>query len=87
MPSARLAVTKFVHGAWMVVVVVPVMVWFLVRLADRYETEEEELEDNVQELPDAPALDRHVVLVLVDRLDPGQRVVREAPRGHRCRIR
>ena len=65
-----LAITKFVHGAWVVVVVVPVMVWFLVRLARRYESEEEELEENVQELLESRALDHHVVLVLVDRLDP-----------------
>ena len=65
-----LVITKFTHGAWVVVLVVPVMVWFLVRLARRYESEEEELEENVQELLEGPELGRHVVFVLVDRLDP-----------------
>ena len=34
-----IAVTKFTHGAWVIVVLVPVMVVFLVRLARQYETE------------------------------------------------
>jgi hypothetical protein len=65
-----LTVTKFTHGAWVIVVIVPVMVWFLVRLARRYETEEEELDEQVRAILDAPTLDRHTVLVLVQQIDP-----------------
>src|SRR5204863_8983916 len=32
-----IAVTKFTHGAWVIVVLVPIMVVFLVRLAHQYE--------------------------------------------------
>jgi hypothetical protein len=64
-----IAITKFTHGAWMIVVLVPVMVVFLVRLAHQYETEAEQLEGNVPEAVAARILRRHVVLVFVDRLD------------------
>src|SRR5262245_6299983 len=64
-----IAVTKFTHGAWIVIVLVPVMVVFLVRLARQYATEDTEL---AQDIPDAiarPILRRHVVLLFIDRLD------------------
>jgi amino acid transporter len=64
-----IAATKFTHGAWVVVVLVPLMVVFLVRLSRQYETETEQLELNVPEAIAAPILRRHVVLVFVDRLD------------------
>jgi amino acid transporter len=64
-----IAITKFTHGAWVVVVLVPLMVVFLVRLSRQYETEAEQLEHNVPEAIAAPILRRHVVLVFVDRLD------------------
>jgi amino acid transporter len=64
-----IAITKFTHGAWVVVVLVPIMVVFLVRLAHQYETEAEQLERNVPEAVAARVLRRHVVLVFVDHLD------------------
>jgi hypothetical protein len=64
-----IAVTKFTHGAWVIIVLVPIMVVFLVRLAGQYETEADELEHNVPDAVAAPILRRHVVLVFVDRLD------------------
>jgi amino acid transporter len=64
-----IAITKFTHGAWVIVALVPLMVVFLVRLARQYETEDEQLERNVPEAIAAPILRRHVVLVFVDRLD------------------
>jgi amino acid transporter len=64
-----IAITKFTHGAWVIVVLVPLMVLFLVRLARQYTTEAEQLEHNVPEAVAAPILRRHVVLVFVDRLD------------------
>jgi amino acid transporter len=64
-----IAITKFTHGAWVIVALVPLMVVFLVRLSRQYETEAEQLERNVPEAIAAPILRRHVVLVFVDRLD------------------
>jgi amino acid transporter len=64
-----IAITKFTHGAWVIVVLVPLMVFFLVRLARQYETEAQQLDHDVPQAVAAPIMRRHVVLVLVDRLD------------------
>jgi amino acid transporter len=64
-----IGLTKFVRGAWIVVIVVPLMVVLLVRLNRQYESEEEELEEDAPRAAEARALRRHVVLVLLDRLD------------------
>jgi amino acid transporter len=64
-----IAYTKFTHGAWVIILLVPVMVVFLVRLARQYETEADQLEHDVPEAIAAPILRRHIVLVFVDRLD------------------
>ena len=64
-----IAITKFTHGAWVIVVLVPVMVVFLVRLARQYEREADELSVDVPRAVAAPILRRHIVLVFVDRLD------------------
>jgi amino acid transporter len=64
-----IAVTKFTHGAWVIVVLVPIMVAVLVRLNRQYSSEEQELEHDAPALAEAPILRRHVVLVLVDSLD------------------
>jgi hypothetical protein len=64
-----IAVTKFTHGAWVIVLLVPLMVVFLVRLARQYEQEAAQLEDDVPEALTAPLLRRHLVFVLIDRLD------------------
>lgn len=64
-----IAVTKFTHGAWAVIIAVPVLVVFLVRLARRYQREEEELEEDVPAALRAETPRRHVTLVLIDRLD------------------
>ncbi len=64
-----IAITKFTHGAWLVIVLVPVMVVFLVRLARQYETEESQLEHGAPEAATGPLLSRHAVLVFVDDLD------------------
>jgi amino acid transporter len=64
-----IAITKFTHGAWVIVLLVPLMVLFLVRLARQYETEAEQLDADVPQAVAAPILRRHVVLVFVDRLD------------------
>jgi len=64
-----IAVTKFAHGAWLIVVLVPVMVVFLVRLARQYEREGSQLEVNVPAAVRAPIMRRLAVLVFIDRLD------------------
>jgi len=64
-----IAITKFTHGAWIIVVLVPVMVVFLVRLARQYQIEAEQLEHGVPEAATARVLRRHTVLVFVDQLD------------------
>jgi amino acid transporter len=64
-----IAVTKFMHGAWVIVVLVPVMVAGLVRLNRQYEAEDEELERDARSAAEARVLRHHTALVLVERLD------------------
>jgi amino acid transporter len=64
-----IAITKFTHGAWLVIVLVPIMVVFLVRLARQYAVEESQLEHGAPEAAAGPLLRRHSVLVFVDDLD------------------
>jgi len=63
------AIAKFKEGAWVVVVVGPLMYAGLIRLHGEYEREREQLETGAVEASEAPILRRHVVVVLVDRLD------------------
>jgi hypothetical protein len=56
-------------GAWIVVVFVPIMVFFLVRLARQYKTEDDALAHDVPKAVAAPVRKRLVVMVFVDRLD------------------
>jgi amino acid transporter len=60
---------KFMEGAWVILVIVPVMVALLVRLNKQYESEARQLEDDAHDALTAPILRRHVVLVFVARLD------------------
>jgi len=63
------AVTKFTHGAWVIIAIVPITVALLTRLARQYETEFTELEKDAPAAAEAPILRRHVVLVFIDVLD------------------
>ncbi|MGO8873644.1 MAG: amino acid permease [Acidimicrobiales bacterium] len=63
------AIVKFREGAWVVVFVGPLMFYGLIRLHRQYASEEEQLEQGASEAAEAPVLNRHVVVVLVDRLD------------------
>jgi amino acid transporter len=70
---------KFIHGAWFIIVLVPVMVALLVRLNHQYESEDVELAHDVDEAMKAPVRVRHSVLVLVSGLDrPTARAVQYA---------
>ncbi len=62
-------ITKFTHGAWVIIVLVPILVALLARLNRQYEAEAEELERDAPAAASAPTLRRHAVIVLVDRLD------------------
>ncbi len=64
-----IGITTFTHGAWVVIIAVPAMVAFLIRLARRDQREEGELEQDVPAALRAETPARHVVTVLVDRLD------------------
>jgi amino acid transporter len=70
---------KFTHGAWFIIVLVPVMVAILVRLNRQYENEAVELAHDVEQAITAPVRARHTVLVLVSDLDrPAARAVQVA---------
>src|SRR5437763_3923423 len=65
------AITEFTKGAWVVVVVMPLLVYGLVRLNKEYRTEDAVLEEGAAAAAaEAPILRRHAVVVMVDRLDP-----------------
>ncbi len=64
-----IAITKFTHGAWVIVVLIPVTVALLVRLNRQYQAEASELGYDPKEAALAPVLRRHVVLILVRSLD------------------
>ncbi len=63
------AVAKFKEGAWLIFVVRPLLLLGLLRLHRQYALEDDILETGVAEATEAPVLHRHVVIVLVDRLD------------------
>ncbi len=63
-----IAVEKFKHGAWIVVVFVPVLVAILVRVNKTYEGEEEDLLEGLGKIV-RPLPSRHRAVVLVSALD------------------
>lgn len=60
---------KFMHGAWVITILVPVLVFLLMRLNRQYESEKAELSRDAQSAMTAPILRYHTVLVLIDKLD------------------
>ncbi len=64
-----IAYTKFTHGAWVIIVLIPIFVWVVVRLNHQYEAEKAELEGDAILAATAPILRRHAVVVLVDKID------------------
>ena len=64
-----IAITKFTRGAWVIMILVPVMVALLVRLNRQYESEATELAHDASTAAEAKPRRRHVVPVFVDALD------------------
>ena len=64
-----IAVSKFTEGAWVILIILPVGVLALLALHRQYADEEQQLEVGAAEAAEAPVLNRHSVIVLVDRLD------------------
>jgi hypothetical protein len=64
-----IASTKFLEGAWVIIALIPILVWVVVRLNHQYEAEREELQGDAELAATAPILRRHTVLVLVDHID------------------
>jgi amino acid transporter len=74
---------KFTHGAWFIIVLVPVLVALLMRLNKAYEHEAVELIHEVDEAIGTPVLPRHTVLVMVGDLDrPVARAIQYARTMH-----
>ena len=63
------ATVKFREGAWVIMLLVPIMVYGLVRLNRAYEAEDVELQEDAHELAEATTMRTHSVVVLVDTLD------------------
>jgi amino acid transporter len=64
------AVAEFTQGAWAVVVVMPILVYALVRTNRQYRSEQLVLQEGAAvEACEARILRRHVVVVLIDRID------------------
>jgi amino acid transporter len=67
--DAVIVVTKFTEGAWTIVIILPLGVVLLLRLHRQYMDEGRQLEVGAARATEEPILRRHVVVVLVDRLD------------------
>jgi amino acid transporter len=63
------AIAKFSEGAWLVVVVFPILVFALMRVNRQYRVESSVLETSVTEPPDLDKHARHRVLVFIDSVD------------------
>jgi amino acid transporter len=67
---AIFAIVKFTEGAWVIVIVFPVMVFVLIRLNREYREESEALGEITPEVLSCPPnFSRHVVLLFVNELD------------------
>jgi amino acid transporter len=64
------AVTEFTRGAWVVVVVMPILIYGLSRTNAQYRSEDAVLAEGAAAVAcEAPVLRRHTAIVLVDRID------------------
>jgi hypothetical protein len=63
------AIAKFAEGAWLVVVVFPILVFALMRVNRQYRAEASVLETSIVEPPELAGYARHRVLIFVDSVD------------------
>jgi amino acid transporter len=63
------AIAKFTEGAWLVVVVFPILVFALMRVNRQYRAESSVLEMSLSDAPELHKHDRHRVLIFVDSVD------------------
>ncbi len=64
------SITEFTQGAWVVVVVMPVLIYGLMRTNAQYREEDAVLDEGVAlQACEAPVLRRHTAIVLIDRID------------------
>jgi YD repeat-containing protein len=63
-----IAITKFTHGAWAVIVLVPIMVYALIRLARQYQVEQQTLQRDLERFSTAD-LKRPAIVLVVDQVD------------------
>jgi amino acid transporter len=63
------SIVKFTQGAWAVLVLFPLLIALNLRLHRRYEQEEAELEEGAPAVRELAVPRRHVVVVLVEKLD------------------
>jgi hypothetical protein len=63
------AVAKFTEGAWLVVIVFPILVFALMRLNRQYRAEASVLETSLVDAPELDKYARHRVLIFVDSVD------------------
>jgi len=64
------AIVKFTEGAWLIVIIFPLLVYLLIQLNRRYRMEAEVLENiGGRKVPDPPNYTRRTVLVLVDEFN------------------
>ena len=64
-----ISATKFLDGAWVIILMIPIFVWIVVRLNHQYEAEKAELAEDATLAATAPILKRHAVVVLIDKID------------------
>ncbi|MEO8363333.1 MAG: DNA-binding protein, partial [Ilumatobacteraceae bacterium] len=64
-----IGVTKFSHGAWFIMILVPAIVAGLVKLNHQYERETKDLSHDVRQAIESRVMNRLVALVLVGNLD------------------
>jgi amino acid transporter len=79
------AIVKFTEGAWLIVVLFPVLVVALIRLNGEYRREEQALEVLAPRFGVEPNWSRHVVLVFVDTVDLATLRALRYARGLRAR--
>jgi amino acid transporter len=64
------AITEFTQGAWVVVIVMPILIYGLMKTNAQYRVEDAVLDEGVALTAcQAPVLRRHTAIVLVDRID------------------